>query len=159
MNDTYLTISGNVVDDPKLRRTTTNGVPVVTFRVASTSRRRDAETGEWSDRDNLFVNVTCWRTLATNVSQSLFKGQPVVVHGRFYSRQYTKDEATRVTYEIDAISIGHDLSRGVSTFTKALREVVVTNVEVDGDGLPADVSDAIYAGAEELDTRSLTAVG
>jgi single-strand DNA-binding protein len=159
MNDTYLTISGNVVDDPKLRRTATNGVPVLTFRVASTSRRRDADTGDWSDRDNLFVNVTCWRSLATNVSDSLFKGQPVVIHGRFYSRQYTKDEMTRTTYEIDAISIGHDLSRGVSTFKKSQREVIVTSVEVDADGLPADVSDAIYAAAEELDARSLTAVG
>ncbi len=148
MNDTYLTISGNVVDEPKLRKTATNGITVLTFRVASTSRRRDADTGQWGDRDTLFVNVTCWRSLASNVADSLFKGQPVVVHGRFYSRQYTKDEITRVSYEIDAISVGHDLARGVTTFKKMLSESPISTVEVDEDGLPADASAAIFDGAE-----------
>lgn len=156
MNDTYLTISGNVVDEPKLRKTTTNGVTVLTFRVASTSRRRDAETGQWGDRDTLFVNVTCWRSLATNVADSVFKGQPVVVHGRFYSRQYTKDEITRVTYEIDAISVGHDMARGVSAFKKNVAETVITSVEVDDDGLPADASAMIFA---DSDPRALVPVG
>lgn len=155
MNDTYLTISGNVVDEPKLRKTTTHGITVLTFRVASTSRRRDADTGQWGDRDTLFVNVTCWRSLATNVSESLFKGQPVVVHGRFYSRQYTKDEVTRVSYEIDAISVGHDLARGVTAFKKMVVEAPVTSVEVDEDGIPADASAVIFEGAEE---RELTSV-
>ncbi len=154
MYDTYLTISGNVVDEPRLRKTSTNGVPVVTFRVASTSRRRDAESGAWSDRDNLFVNVTCWRNLATNVDQSLYKGQPVVVYGRFYSRQYTKDEVTRVTYELDALAVGHDLSRGTSQFTKAARELT-TVIEVDDDGRPADASDEIY---DTDDARELAGV-
>src|ERR1700753_667276 len=155
MNDTYLTISGNVVDEPKLRKTATNGITVLTFRVASTSRRRDAETGQWGDRDTLFVNVTCWRSLATNVADSLFKGQPVVVYGRFYSRQYTKDEITRVTYEIDAVSVGHDLSRGISKVTQALVEAAATSVEVDEDGLPANASSAIY---DEPEPRELTSV-
>jgi single-strand DNA-binding protein len=156
MNDTYLTISGNVVDEPKLRKTTTNGVTVLTFRVASTSRRRDAETGQWGDRDTLFVNVTCWRSLATNVADSLFKGQPVVVHGRFYSRQYTKDEVTRVSYEIDAISVGHDLARGVSSFKKIVNEVPITSVEVDENGLPADASDVIFDEAEQRVLASIS---
>jgi single-strand DNA-binding protein len=155
MNDTYLTVSGNVVDEPKLRKTATNGITVASFRVASTSRRRDAETGDWSDGDTLFVNVTCWRSMATNVAGSLFKGQPVVVHGRFYSRQYTKDEVTRVTYELDAISVGHDLSRGVSTFTKST-PAASSNVEVDADGLPANAAEAIY---EAVEPRELTSVG
>jgi single-strand DNA-binding protein len=154
MNDTYLTIAGNVVDEPKLRRTTTNGVTVASFRVASTSRRRDAETGDWSDGDTLFVNITCWRSLATNVAASLFKGQPVVVHGRFYSRQYAKDEVTRVTYELDAISVGHDLSRGVSSFKKST-QAVTANIEVDAEGLPANASEAIY---EATESRELTSV-
>jgi single-strand DNA-binding protein len=148
VNDTYLTISGNVVDEPKLRKTTTNGITVLTFRVASTSRRRDADTGVWGDRDTLFVNVTCWRSLATNVAYSLFKGQPVVVHGRFYSRQYTKDEINRISYEIDAISVGHDMARGTSNFKKAVHEQMVTSVEADEDGLPMNVADPRFDEAE-----------
>jgi single-strand DNA-binding protein len=156
MNDTYLTVSGNVVDEPKLRKTTTNGVTVLTFRVASTSRRRDVDTGQWGDRDTLFVNVTCWRSLATNVVESVYKGQPVVVHGRFYSRQYTKDEVSRVSYEIDAISVGHDMARGVSSFKKSVVEAAVTNIEVDEDGLPADASSVIFSDTEP---RELSPVG
>jgi single-strand DNA-binding protein len=145
MNDTYLTISGNVVDEPKLRRTATNGVTVLSFRVASTSRRRDPDTGEWGDRDTLFVNVTCWRDFGINVGNSVFKGQPVVVHGRFYSRQYTtKDEVSRVSYEIDAESVGHDLSRGTSDFKKAVRERIVTSVEADAAGVPLDIPDSRF---------------
>src|ERR1700710_1003577 len=129
MNDTYLTISGNVVDEPKLRKTTTNGVTVLSFRVASTSRRMDPETGLWGDRDTLFVNVTCWRSLGTNVAEPVFKAQPVVVHGRFYSRQYVKDEVNRISYEVDAISVGHDMARGTSYFKKTTHEQALTSVE------------------------------
>jgi single-strand DNA-binding protein len=119
MNDTYITIVGNVVDEPRLRTTSSSGVPVLSFRVASTSRRLDRETGKWQDSDRLFATVTCWRALAQNVARSLKKGQPVIVTGRFYSREYTtKDETSRVSYEVDAAAIGHDLSRGISEFTR-----------------------------------------
>ena len=129
MNDTYITIVGNVVDEPRLRTTSSSGVPVLSFRVASTSRRLDRETGKWQDSERLFATVTCWRALAQNVARSLKKGQPVIVTGRFYSREYTtKDETSRVSYEVDAAAIGHDLSRGVSEFTKVVRPVATTTV-------------------------------
>ena len=41
MNDTYVTIAGNAVEDP-VRRTTNSGDPFVHFRLASTPRRRTA---------------------------------------------------------------------------------------------------------------------
>src|SRR6266496_6255708 len=112
MNDTHITIVGNVVDTPRLRQTGA-GIPVASFRIASTSRRLDRETGEWADHERLFATVTCWRAMAQNVAQSLKKGQPVVATGRFYSREYTKDEVSRMSYELDASAGGHDLSRGI----------------------------------------------
>jgi single-strand DNA-binding protein len=163
MNDTYLTIVGNVVGDPKLR-TTNSGVQVTSLRVASTSRRFDRETGEWKDNERLFVTVTCWRGQAANVARSLRKGQPVVVTGRYYCREYTKDEVTRASYELEAVGIGHDLSRGVSTFTKGTSVYPTTSVELDDDGVPPDLShedrdligDRSLAGADD---RPLVAVG
>lgn len=141
MNDTYITIVGNVVDEPRLRTTNSSGVPVLSFRVASTSRRLDRETGKWQDSDRLFATVTCWRALAQNVARSLKKGQPVIVTGRFYSREYTtKDETSRVSYEVDAAAIGHDLSRGISEFTKVVRPVATTTVDVGPDGMPEDLT-------------------
>lgn len=141
MNDTYITIVGNVVDDPR-PRTTGSGVPVASFRIASTSRKMNRETNSWEDHQKLYATVTCWRAMAENVAASLRKGQPVVVTGRFYAREYTsKDEVSRMSYELDAIAVGHDLARGTSQFTKVTRAFAVTTVEVDEDGIPADLTD------------------
>lgn len=140
MNDTYITIVGNVVDDPR-PRTTSAGVPVASFRIASTSRKFNRETGSWEDNEKLYAKVTCWRYLADNVVASLRKGQPVVVTGRFFAREYIKDEVTRMSYELDAIAVGHDLARGTSQFTKVSRPFAVTTVDVDEDGIPVDPSD------------------
>jgi single-strand DNA-binding protein len=163
MNDTYLTIVGNVVEDPKLR-TTKSGVQVTSLRLASTSRRFDRETAEWKDNERLFVTVTCWRGTAVNVARSLRKGQPVVVTGRYYCREYRKDDVNRASYELEAVAIGHDLSRGVSTFTKGTFFYPTTSVELDDDGVPPDLShegrdltgDRTLVGAED---RPLVAVG
>jgi single-strand DNA-binding protein len=147
MNDTYLTIVGNVVSDPRFR-TTGSGVSVASFRIASTSRRFDRDTGEWKDNEKLFVTVTCWRAMAENVARSLRKGQPVVATGRYYCREYTKDEVLHASFELDATAVGHDLSRGVSAFTKAVRSYGTTTVEVDDGGMPPDMTEEVLAGAD-----------
>lgn len=140
MNDTTMTIVGNVVDSPKLRRTK-SGHFVANFRVASTPRRFDREKNAWVDGDTLFVSVTCWRALGENVAQSLFKGQPVVLTGRYYQREYEQNEALRTTYELEATAVGHDLTRGVATFQKVTRPSLAPSVEVDDEGRPADQSE------------------
>jgi single-strand DNA-binding protein len=140
MNDTPLTIVGNLVDEPRLR-VTKNGHSVANFRLASTSRRFDTEAGAWIDNSTLFVTVTCWRALAENVFGSLHKGQPVVVTGRYYMREYMVEEATRTAYELEANAVGHDLSRGTADFTRTNRAPLVARVEVGTDGIPLDESD------------------
>lgn len=140
MNDTHVTIVGNVVDEPRLRETT-QGIKVASFRIASTSRRFDRETERWVDNNSLFATVTCWRSMAENVAASLHKGQPVIVTGRFYSREYRTDETNRLSYELDADAVGHDLSRGETQFTRTRRPAVVTRVDVGADGLPDDLTD------------------
>jgi single-strand DNA-binding protein len=139
MNDTYMTIVGNVVDEPRMRMTK-NGHAVTNFRVASTSRRWDREGERYVDNSSLFVNVTCWRSLAENATECVHKGQPLMVYGRYYSREYKVDEVLRIAYELDAIAVGHDLARGVTEFRKVVRPRAA-HVEVDEGGLPADRSD------------------
>ena len=54
--------------------------------------------------------------------------------------------------------IGHDLSRGVSEFTKVVRPVATTTVDVGPDGMPEDLAARRFdatLGAEEV----LAAVG
>jgi single-strand DNA-binding protein len=117
VNDTMLTVIGNVVDTPH-RRVLDNGASVTTFRVASTSRRFDRERNAYVDRDSLFVRVNCWRQLGDNVVRSLIKGDPVIVTGRYFSRRYDVEEQKRTAYELEAYAIGHDLSRGTTIFTR-----------------------------------------
>ena len=153
MNDTRITIVGNLVDEPRLRETKT-GVAVASFRIASTSRRFDREQERWVDQDSLFATVTCWRATAENVAASLHKGQPVIVTGRIYSREYKVDEVLRVSYEVDADAVGHDLSRGQTQFTKIVRPTVITRVDVDDDGFPADLTDLRHDIAELDDAET-----
>ena len=134
MFETPITVRGNVVDQPE-RRVTENGVTMVAFRVASTERRLNVEANEWVDGHQLFVRVTCWREMAENVALSVNKGDPILVFGRLFSRRYIKDEVSRLTYELDASSVGHDLSRGVGKFEKRSRRLSGT-VVLDEDGLP-----------------------
>jgi single-strand DNA-binding protein len=109
--ETYLTVQGNLTADP-LGRTTASGATVVNLRVASNPRRFDRESGEFRDGDPVYIGVTCWRGLAANVLASLRKGDSVVVFGKFLMRTYeAKDGGQRNVYEIDALSVGPDLSR------------------------------------------------
>lgn len=140
MNDTMMTIVGNVVDAPRTRRTK-NGHVVSNFRVASTSRRFDREQERYIDNATLFVNVTAWRAMAENVDQSIRKGHPVVVTGRYYTREYTVNEQVRTSYELEANAVGHDLSRGISRFERVYRAAPTVDVSLDEQGIPADESD------------------
>ncbi|MGB9377860.1 MAG: single-stranded DNA-binding protein [Mycobacteriales bacterium] len=130
MFDTYLTVAGNVVDTPK-RRMLDNGSSVTTFRLASTSRRFESDKSAWADRDTLYVRVTCWRQVGDNVARSLVKGDPVVVHGRYFCRQYEVEEQKRTAYELEAYSIGHDLARGTTTFHPSRQAESPPPFEVD----------------------------
>lgn len=141
MNDTMMTIVGNVVDEPR-RRQTKNGHEVTNFRVASTSRRYDREQERFIDNATLFVNVTCWRAMALNVDRSVRKGQPVVVTGRYTMREYKVEEQLRTAYELEALAVGHDLSRGTSDFTRVHHSATPAVTVTRGvDGLPEDDSD------------------
>ena len=70
MNETQLTITGNLVDDPELRFTP-SGQPVAKFRIASTPRFYDKATNVWKDGDTLFLTVNVWRQAAENVAEAL----------------------------------------------------------------------------------------
>ncbi|HKT01689.1 MAG TPA: single-stranded DNA-binding protein [Rugosimonospora sp.] len=119
MFDTPVTIIGNVLTAPEWRRTTNTGTMLVTFKVASTSRRYDRERRVWVDGNSLRVRVACWRKLGENVSLSVQLGDPVIVYGRIYSRDWTDEQgARRTSYELDAIAVGHDMSRGVGKFAR-----------------------------------------
>ena len=118
MNETLVTVAGNVASEMR-ERVTAAGVRVASFRLASTERRYNKELHAWRDGDTVYYTVTCWRSMAENAAESVYKGQPMIVHGRLRVRSYEKDGQVRTAVEIEARSLGHDLTWGVSKFTKA----------------------------------------
>jgi single-strand DNA-binding protein len=107
MADTTTIICGNLTDTPELRFTP-NGAAVASFRVAVTPRVREGDT--WKDGDTSFFRITCWRQLAENATDSLSKGDRVIVVGRLKTRSWETDEGERRTVvEVDAEEIGASL--------------------------------------------------
>lgn len=118
MNDTYLTICGNVTADP-VARTTSRGEPMATFRLASTPWRYDAQQRRYVDLQTSFVDVATFRHLARHALASIGKGDPVIVHGRLRVSAWERDGRSGTNVEIEALTVGHDLVRGTSAFTRA----------------------------------------
>ncbi len=140
MHETLVTVVGNLVDDPKLR-TIEAGQDVAGFRVASTSRRFDRDSQRWIDSSQLFLAVSCWRTLAGNAVASLRKGDPVVVTGKLTTRTYEKDGQTRSVCELEALAIGPDLARGTAVFRRSPRAAEDTGGEAATSADSADSAD------------------
>lgn len=121
-NDTQITVIGNLVDDPALRFTPT-GTPVANFRIASTPRTYDRQTGEWKDGEALFLGCTVWRQAAEHVAETLTKGMRVIVNGRLKQRTFTTKEGEhRSAYEIDVDEVGPSLRNATAKVTRAERQ-------------------------------------
>jgi len=119
--ETVITVVGNLVDDPELRFTP-SGAAVANFRLASTPRTYDRQSGEWKDGETLWLGCSVWRQAAENVAESLTKGTRVLVQGRLKSRQYeTREGEKRTVFEIDVDEIGPSLRSATAKVTKASR--------------------------------------
>ncbi|WP_089158302.1 single-stranded DNA-binding protein [Micromonospora sp. NBS 11-29] len=130
MFDTYVTIVGNLLTAPEWRRTTQSGTLVANFKVASTARRLDRDSGRWVDGNSLRVRVNCWRRLAEGVTASVAVGDPVIVAGRLYTRDWTDEAGNhRTLYELEAVAVGHDLSRGRSRFLRNQPRAATSTLE------------------------------
>jgi len=128
-NDAHISLNGYVASQPNLSETRT-GIPSLTMRVAWTPRLMDRVTGEWKDAGTSFLSVRLYRKLAENAATCLRKGDPVIVRGRFFVRDYEdRNGAKRTTVEVDAISVGHDLNRGVAQFSRVRPQTGMTAVE------------------------------
>lgn len=132
MNDTFVTVVGNVVDSP--RRVSLQSGAVTNFRMASTARRFDAAREEFIDSGTFWVDVECWNGLSSNVSGSVSKGDPVIVHGALTTHSWETDNGRRSTPRIRAFAVGPNLARGTAVFKR------------DRSGRTAEPADAIASG-------------
>lgn len=145
MLETVVTIAGHVCNDV-VYRVTSSGAGLCTFRLASTPRRFDRASESWVDGPTSFYTVTCWRGLGENVAASVSKGQPVLVTGRLRVRDWSTPEGRSGTnVELDATTVGHDLSRGTSAFKKVVR-VAAEPEPTDHATVGTDGPDGVVAG-------------
>lgn len=120
--DVNITIVGNVVADPELRFTQT-GAAVATFRVASTPRRYDSQSGQWVDGEAMFLSCNIWRQAAENVAETLTKGMRVIVTGRLRQRSYESREGEkRTVMELEVEEVGPSLRYATAQVNRNPRE-------------------------------------
>ncbi|MFI0225014.1 single-stranded DNA-binding protein [Streptomyces lydicus] len=143
-----VTLVGNAATAVEHRQTTA-GVTVARFRLAATSRRWDKAQERWTDGETSFYTVRSWRGLADNVAASVAVGEPLVVQGRLRLREGEQPPERGgqrwFSAEVDAVAIGHDLSRGTAAFRRVVRAaraaadfVPETQRRTDGPGQEQD---------------------
>jgi single-strand DNA-binding protein len=139
-NETTITVTGNLVDNPELRFTPA-GQPVARFCIASTPRFRDNATGEWKDGDTLFLTCQVWRQAAENAAESLERGMRAIITGRLRQRSYeTQEGEKRTVYELHVDEVGVSLRSATAKVTKVSRT---------GNGRPAATGEASGSYSDE----------
>jgi single-strand DNA-binding protein len=131
VNETTITLVGNLTADPELRYTPT-GTAVATFVVASTPRT--FKNGEWTDGDTLFLRCSAWRQLGENVAESLRKGARVIVTGRLRQRSFpTSDEQLRTVVEVEVDEAAASLKFATAQVTRTSRGTETASPTTDSD--------------------------
>lgn len=138
MNDTMVTVVGNVATNVEYRESATGGV--ARFRVAVTPRRWDRQSESWSDGHTSFYTVFAWRTLAVNLAGSVSVGEPLLVHGRLKVREEAREGKHRTFVDIEAVAVGHDLTRGTSAFRRVVKAEPNLTERPQGVQAPTPVS-------------------
>jgi single-strand DNA-binding protein len=154
MNDIQVTLRGNVASEPRHVRFD-DGNTLTSFRLASTARYFDRERREWVDRDTTYVSVICRKAMASNAASSVRKGHPVVVTGKLRERFWSSNGRSGQSLEIDAVTLGHDLTYGTTEFVRIVRAERVEVKDPEGDKMAYL---AARAAADEAATGSITDV-
>ncbi len=133
-----ISVAGLVATTPR-HLVTQDGLPITSFRLASSQRRFDRSQNKWIDGETNWYTVTGFRQLAINASTSVSKGDRILVTGKLRVRDWDNGERAGTSVEIEAESIGHDLSWGSAVFT---RTVLVRETESSGPD-SAEIAEAV----------------
>ncbi|HEY4614404.1 MAG TPA: single-stranded DNA-binding protein [Citricoccus sp.] len=142
----HITVRGFVATDPQVRMAQA-GFSVGNFRLAATDRRFDREANAWVDGQTNWFTVNMFRALSLNAGASLAKGMPVIVTGRLKVRPWEAGDRSGTAVEIEADSIGHDLSFGTARFSRSSGRTQ----EPAAAGEPAGPTEGADAGADGED--------
>lgn len=136
--DVEVTIQGHVGQTPTLYLNE-GRPPFVSVSVATTPRYFDRKTQAWTDGATQWYAVKANGDLATNIADSVHKGDAVLVHGRLSFHEYaTKDGGSAWEPVINPTAFGVEISRAVASVRKVRRDTAEESVDVSG---LAEVSD------------------
>jgi single-strand DNA-binding protein len=113
------TVSGLVATTPR-HLVTQEGLPITSFRLASSKRRFDKTKKIWVDGETNWFTINSFRQLAINSASSISKGDRIVVSGRLKVRDWDNGERSGTSVEIEADCLGHDLVWGTSEFSRTV---------------------------------------
>lgn len=124
-----ISITGLIATTPR-HLVTQDGLPITSFRLASSQRRFDKNQNKWVDGETNWYTITSFKSLAINASKSLNKGDRIMVEGKLRIRDWDNGERAGTSVEVEADSIGHDLAWGESVFN---RTVLRQDLEAESD--------------------------
>jgi single-strand DNA-binding protein len=113
------TVSGLVATTPR-HLVTQEGLPITSFRLASSKRRFDRTKKIWVDGETNWFTINSFRQLAINIASSISKGDRIVVSGRLKVRDCDNGERSGTSVEIEADCLGHDLVWGTTQFSRTV---------------------------------------
>jgi single-strand DNA-binding protein len=139
-----ISVQGLIATTPRHIKTQ-DGLDITSFRLASSQRRYDNNLKRWTDGDTNWYTITAFKSLAVNAHASVNKGDRIIVQGNLRIRDWDNGERAGTSVEIEADSLGHDLSWGNSVFTRTV--LVSDKDEERGD---ADLRNELHETREQL---------
>ena len=117
---TQIQLLANLTHDPELRYTT-SGKAYARIRLASTPRVKDS-SGNWVDGATTFYEGRAWSDLAEHATESLRRGDRVIVLGALRTERWTDSTGEdREALRVDVDEIGPSLRFANAKVTKAQR--------------------------------------
>jgi single-strand DNA-binding protein len=113
--------------------------------MACSARRYDRNQNKWVDGETNWFTVTAFRQLAINSSTSIAKGDRIIVQGKMRVRDWDNGERSGTAVEIEADSMGHDLSWGTANFNRTVMSKDPSTLTAETDAELED--DTAVAGA------------
>jgi single-strand DNA-binding protein len=138
-----LTFEGNLGSAPELRFTPA-GKAIAKLSVGHSTRRRTA-AGEWVDGPTVWIEVTCWETLAERVA-TLNRGDTVLVEARddltawAYLNQNTDKPAARL--QVTAANVAVSMRFAAAQSLRTAKPAATAEVEdpwADAESTDTDV--------------------
>ena len=91
---------GNVGKDPEIR-STTGGMTVASFSLATADRQKDAQ-GNWADKTE-WHNIVCFQRTAEVVRDYVKKGSQILVEGKIQTRSWDDKTSGEKKYRTEII--------------------------------------------------------